>query len=87
MCLTGIITPFRVCLVDPQYDRDWLPVDATFDALFWFDLITNFFTANEDDGIIVDDLKEIAKNYVTGWFFIDLIAVAPISYFLADSTD
>jgi hypothetical protein len=30
----------------------------------------------------VDNPKKIAINYLTGWFFIDLVATVPISLFL-----
>lgn len=29
----------------------------------------------------------IAKQYITGWFTVDVIAVLPITYFLDDSTN
>lgn len=36
---------------------------------------------------IVDDRKVIAKNYLSGWFFIDLIAILPFNLILPLFTD
>jgi hypothetical protein len=48
----------------------------------------NFLSAYEDEeNRIVDRLDKIAWEYITGWFIIDLVAVAPINYFLSDTID
>lgn len=46
-------------------------------------MVLLFFTAyiNEDLDII-DTKKEIAKEYLRGWFFIDLISVIPFDLVL-----
>ena len=56
------------------------------DASFLLDIILNFFTAYEEkDGRLVSDLKEIASNYLQGFFILDLIASLPLE-FLINST-
>lgn len=54
------------------------------DAMFWIDLVMNFFVGIEDevDGSIERDVKIIAKQYARSWFIIDLVSVIP--FFLLD---
>lgn len=55
-------------------------VGTVIDILFAIDIFVNFFIAiyQEDDMILVDDHKSIAKNYLGGWFFIDIATVFPL---------
>lgn len=55
---------------------------------FLVDLCINFLSAYEDENKkVIDDPKLIAKEYLSGWFLIDFVAVVPISYFLtSDNT-
>ena len=49
------------------------------DFLFLCDIIATFFSAFEDfDLKINDNLKDIAINYLKGWFFIDFVSIFPI---------
>jgi hypothetical protein len=55
-------------------------IDLIVDVLFWIDIFINFISAYEDRaGLPVTNLKLIAKNYVQTFFFLDLIAVIPVS--------
>ena len=53
------------------------------DAFFLMDIIIIFNCAyyNEDSDLVIDR-KEIAYNYITGWFFIDLFAIIPFDQIL-----
>ena len=53
-------------------------MNTTIDLLFVFDIIIIFNSAfyNEFNEIL-DDRKVIAKNYLTGWFTIDVVAIIP----------
>lgn len=54
-----------------------------FDVFFFCDIVINFISAYEDDNKkVIDDPSKIAIDYLTGWFFIDIIAVVPIGYFM-----
>jgi len=53
--------------------------DYTIDTLFAFDIIVNFISAYEGiDGKLKHQPKDIAKNYLQTWFFLDLVAVIPL---------
>lgn len=49
-----------------------------FDILFTIDIFVQFVSAyHDDDYYLIDDLKNIAKNYLTTWFVIDVSAIFP----------
>ncbi len=78
MFCTGIFTPFRVCFVDDEDDSadNLAKIDLIFDLLFLVDIIVNFVSAFYDEyGEIVVDFKSIFINYITGWFWIDFVAM------------
>jgi hyperpolarization activated cyclic nucleotide-gated potassium channel 1 len=53
------------------------------DIIFLCDLISNFFSAFEDEKmILVDDLKKIILAYLKGWFFIDFLSIFPLDIIL-----
>ena len=57
------------------------------DGCFLLDIIINFLTVVYDDEFNEnDDLNIIAKNYLLGWFLIDIVAIFPFDYIL-HSTD
>lgn len=48
------------------------------DFLFATDVVVTFFCSfQNDDFTIIDDRKVIAKNYLSGWFTVDLLACIP----------
>ena len=53
------------------------------DSLFFCDIVVNFLSAYEIPGSNAFEvrLSVLAKQYITGWFFIDLIACLPVDIF------
>jgi hypothetical protein len=52
--------------------------DNIVDSLFFIDIILNFFTVIElPQGQFETSRLEIAKNYLKGWFFMDLFTTIP----------
>jgi len=49
-------------------------------GFFILDIIISFNTGNEDKGIEILDRKSIAKIYLKGKFWFDLIALGSLSY-------
>lgn len=48
------------------------------DAIFLVDIIVNFLSAYQDEDLVmIDDKKIIAKSYLSGWFLLDSIAIFP----------
>ena len=59
-----------------EENNNWKIYDYITDVLFGIDLILNFITAYYDEeNNVVKDMKKIARNYLTGWFTIDVIAL------------
>lgn len=57
----------------------WTILNYIVDITFAIDMLLTFFTSIFDgEGNLVVDKKKIAKNYLTGWFWIDLISILPI---------
>ena len=74
-------TPYFLAFPD-KYSYPVLIFDNLMNAFFFVDICMNFFTAYYDEDYeIIDDLKEVFKNYFLGWFFIDLISVIPFDQF------
>jgi glucan phosphoethanolaminetransferase (alkaline phosphatase superfamily) len=87
-----IVIPFRLAFSDDsgakvQSDSSiaWDIVYYIMDFFFFLDMIFAFFTTTSDakKATEVTELKKIAKNYLTGWFFIDLVSIIPFDLALS----
>mmetsp|Transcript_51424 Transcript_51424/g.111931 ORF Transcript_51424/g.111931 Transcript_51424/m.111931 type:complete len:995 (+) Transcript_51424:117-3101(+) len=56
----------------------WVVLGWCFDAAFSLDVVLNFFTTYDHDGVTVFQFKRIAINYLRSWFVIDVVSVIPI---------
>ena len=56
----------------------WRVVDTAITSYFALDIIVSLLTAYEDNGVLVESNKQIAKNYLLKWFLLDLITVIPL---------
>ena len=56
-----------------------------FDFFFFIDIIITFFTVYEDKEKMVEvtDKKQIAKNYLYGWFVLDFLSIVPIDMLIS----
>lgn len=48
------------------------------DIWFLLEISANFFTGYYDRGILVMNRIKIFKNYLSGWFWVDLLSSSPI---------
>lgn len=64
------------------------PLSLVLDIIFLLDIFvifnSAFYTANLE---IVEDRKAIAKNYLSGWFCVDVLAILPIDLILSGFGD
>lgn len=77
LLLTCMITPYRMAFSekDPDY---WKVINISVDSMFAIDIVLSFLTAYyTDEYQLVDDRLKIAKNYITSWFTIDILAIIP----------
>eukprot|EP00930_Biecheleria_cincta_P096149 TRINITY_DN88021_c0_g1_i1.p1 TRINITY_DN88021_c0_g1~~TRINITY_DN88021_c0_g1_i1.p1 ORF type:complete len:773 (+),score=111.39 TRINITY_DN88021_c0_g1_i1:78-2396(+) len=89
---TGTLFPYKLCFLDfrihgsdsVENDQEWIVTEMIVDILFWFDLIVIFFFSYKDDRQHeVCDLYLIAKRYICGFFFVNLLACIPPLWFSA----
>ena len=58
-------------------------MEIVIDVIFGLDIVINFLTAYErSDGEVEYRVKRIAINYITGFFWIDLLSTFPFYLFL-----
>ena len=78
LIITCIQTPLDIAFDsdDSSHFSDYL--DQCVNLLFLLDIFVIFNTAYYDDDVeIIDNRKDIALNYIKGWFIIDLLAIIP----------
>ena len=83
LLVVSITTPWNIAFFDdPMIDN--IAFDLLVDASFLTDLIINFNTAfykyTNERSQLVTSRSQIAKNYIKGWFWIDLISCLPFDY-------
>lgn len=67
-----------------EYTSFWDYFNVFVELLFFFDLFLNFIHAIKHPETYEDitDMREIAKNYMKGWFSIDFVSVFPFQILL-----
>lgn len=77
LIFTCVITPYRIAFESVD-TLGWSITNYTIDFLFLIDIFLNFNTAFYDDDFgIIEDRWTISKQYLTGWFVIDVLAIFP----------
>lgn len=83
------LTLLTTCLVTPlhiAFNPDSLSstvFNTIFDTLFLIDILIIFNSAFYTPEMeLVEDRPRIAKNYITGWFMIDIVAIIPFDLIL-----
>ena len=88
---TCISTPLFISFHKSNSDvelTNWELVNVIVDIFFGIDIIVVFFSAfYDEDFIITENLKDIARNYIFGWFLLDLCAIIPFDKFNSDSEE
>jgi len=75
-----------VAFVDEDGDF-FIGLNYLIDVLFGLDIFVNFLSAYETNNQKTEiRLKAIAKNYLSGWFFLDLIATFPTQVFISGNS-
>ena len=84
-CTTPLFISFHED--EPGIDK-WDLINIIVDSLFAIDIVVMFFSAfHDDDFQIIDNLSDIARNYVVGWFLLDLMAITPFDEFQPKKDD
>lgn len=64
----------------------WKSIDNFITAFFFIDILLSFNTAYYQGGSIVSSRKEISKNYIKYWFWLDLMSTFPYDVIIGDQT-
>ena len=78
--------PFRLCF-DVDATGGLLILEDFMDACFMLDILITFNTGFYKKGYLVMKRKEIVKNYLKTWFFLDLLASFPYSWVFNTNDD
>jgi Ion transport protein len=75
---TATFLPIRTAFID-QDPKGLFELETIIDILFLLDVIINFCSAyiDKNTGFIEARFKNIARSYITSWFFFDLTACIP----------
>ena len=73
-----VIIPFRLAFIE-EYSYNWEVTYYIFDLFFLIDILLTFNTSytSEKKKKEITDRKQIAKNYLTTWFAVDIISILP----------
>lgn len=85
LLFVAVVTPYEVAYLGGTVSIDALfVVNRIIDAIFLVDLALQFFVCVEIQhrGELrwVNDPKNVAKNYLTGWFMIDFLCISSSSF-------
>lgn len=82
-------TPLFISFHDETESMDtWEYINLIVDIFFGLDIIIIFFSAFYDENFqIVDNFKDIARNYIFGWFLLDLMAITPFDEFSQNQSE
>lgn len=65
--------------------QTWKWINNSVDILFFCDIFIIFNTAiYDDDFLTITDRTAIAKEYLTGWFLLDLFCIIPFEYMMGN---
>ena len=83
LLIVSLIVPVRLAFVE-QDSTSWFVFYTITDVFFLIDLILTFFTSVPDEKRVyeITDKEVIAKKYLKGWFWIDLISILPFDIVL-----
>ena len=85
LLITCVLTPYTIAFV-PNEDITSRIVSGVIDVLFAIDMLVIFNSVYFDENMgLVTNRKQIAKNYLTRWFAIDLLAIIPFDILLNQS--
>lgn len=79
LLFVSILVPFRLAFY-PEDDFTTQIIYIFLDSCFFLDIIVTFFSATMDakSNIVQTDKKELAKQYLKFWFWIDVFAILPL---------
>ena len=90
LLLTTFIVPYRLAFVETDPDPpEWVATYYFFDFMFFIDVWLCFITTYTDSykQIEITNHKMIARQYLTGWFVIDVMSIFPFDVVLEGNSN
>ena len=90
LLFTCVVTPAHIAFSFDQTEEEfkWKMINRIVDGLFAVDIIFSFCSVYVCDEFIVhDDRKDIACNYLRGWFTIDFFAIFEFDLIIKSSSE
>ena len=83
LLVVSMVVPVRLAFAEHD-PLSWTLAYTVADIIFAIDLILTFFTSISDENKVyeITDKKVIAREYLKGWFWIDLISIVPLDAIL-----
>jgi hypothetical protein len=80
----SILIPFRLCFESEA--EGWIEYfESAIDLCFMLDILVQFNTGFYKKGNLVLNRREIITNYLSTWFFIDIVASFPYNWLIDES--
>ena len=88
LVIISLIVPARLAFATEE-PKSWMIFYLTIDAFFFVDIILTFFTSINDDKKVyeITDKRTIARTYLRGWFWIDVVSIIPLDFILLTNTN
>lgn len=87
LLFVSVLTPFELGFLDvaDTYSFGYSVANGLVDVVFWIDIVLRFLTVEQDvaTGAYVTNRYVIAKRYVRGAFFIDVLASIPMQLLIS----
>ena len=83
---SALVVPFRIAFQAEAVGQLWV-FEASMSLFFLTDLVLSFNTAYMHEGVWITSREQIAKRYLSGWFWIDAPSSVPVELIeLAEKT-
>lgn len=77
---TAVVVPYRIAFEEQVFWDMWTVMDLSTDGFFMVDVVVNFFSIElNEDGSMEVSRGTIAKNYLKGWFLVDITSCFPMT--------
>jgi hypothetical protein len=80
-----MVTPYRIALIEKD-NTGWQFTTIAVDVCFLIDILIIFNSAFLDENfLMIQSRKQIAGEYIRGWFGVDFFAIIPFDYLIGGS--
>lgn len=86
MVYVVFVTPYTLAFVDDDSGTT-IEIERVINYIFIADMFINFNLAYRENSVEVTKRTKIAYNYLTTWFFLDLVASFPFEYINIESSN